>query len=521
MQKVSNKNKYASKIKLTKIRSLIVIDNAPLRQKPVNLAQKWLKKIKETEQSTKNFQDVDLKLYTDWSNLTMHPLIEKIEKSREEFLQLAEFHNLMVTVATQKNIAMPLAFTLLMEEEEQYKNGDDKTRAKIDIIRAERTRLLEDEIKQQSKEKSECNCASCRQQRDQFNKHFSDGDDFESASEGLGANLFDEVINNFRTEEKVIQESREKYQSHIQYYERLTDKKLIKIMRNFEEGFDFLAEAFSVLMNCARTDLLRKIWRMAPVSLKTVINKKTKTDFKMSVEELMNESEERDQVRAQAIGAEESSLHEDDFGSDFFMGLDSQHKKNKKVLSEDDKIRIKSLFRKIVRRIHPDHLKIEASLPLKSWFDVLWKKVAEAHEKNDLEKLIDLHHKISIALNDYDELSISELETAANRLEFEYKDLLREYADFKNHPAWKFSQLKDYSKLQKAQAKPYLQQQKKLNKDIEEIRAQRAEIERIAGLIKDGKIKLRPAKQKRRTSQARQNIRRRQSVTDAQGTFFE
>lgn len=111
------------KVKPSRIRSLLVIDNAPIRKKSINLVQKWFKKIEETEQSAKTFQETDLRLYTDWYNLTLNPLIQEIDQSRREFVKLAEFHNLMVVVSNERKISMPAAFLFLEDEERQYQKG--------------------------------------------------------------------------------------------------------------------------------------------------------------------------------------------------------------------------------------------------------------------------------------------------------------------------------------------------------------------------------------------------------------
>ena len=188
------------------------------------------------------------------------------------------------------------------------------------------------------------------------------------------------------------------------------------------------------------------------------------------------------------------------------MGPGFKVEKPKKDLKEDDKIRIKSLYRKIVRKIHPDNFNLEVPSELKSWFNIIWQKVAKAHREEDVEKLTVLHHKIVIALNEYDELGISDLNTAAISLESEYKALLAEYSSLKDSPAWNFSQLKDFKKLKSKLSKPFLRQQKELKEDLEDLKAQRAEIERVAGLIKAGKIKLRPLRKARRKTHGRRRV---------------
>jgi hypothetical protein len=148
--KSNHKTSY-QKLSPVKTKSLLVIDNTPIRKKSIKLAQGWLKKIEDTEKSAKKFQEVDLKLYEDWYNLTFNPLIESIDEVRREFLRVAEFHNLIVMISKEKNIPMPAAYLFLKDEEEQYKNGDNETRSKIDEVRLKRAKSLEDEILQETK----------------------------------------------------------------------------------------------------------------------------------------------------------------------------------------------------------------------------------------------------------------------------------------------------------------------------------------------------------------------------------
>jgi hypothetical protein len=522
--KVKNKTSHQKRSPV-KTRALLVIDNTPIRKKSIKLAQGWLKKIEDTEKSAKKFQEIDLKLYTDWYNLTFNPVIESIDEARREFLQAAEFHNLMVLVSKEKNISMPAAFLFLKEEEEQYENGDNETRSKIDLTRANRAKAMEAEVNQQN----ECDCEFCRQMRSEESQQLDpDGDSADKADEnddgGDGNNrsdLFKDAIETMRHEEELAEKSREKFKKQIEYFESISDKKLTKIMRSFEDGASFLVEAISILTQSSRVDLLRRIWKFAPGSLKTGLNKRAKLEFGISIEEMMNDLEERDQIRANFFAFQGKDDDEDGFDSDFFMGPRFRNEKQKKDLKEDDKIRIKSLYRKIVRKIHPDNFNLEVPSELKSWFNSIWQKVAKAHKEEDLEKLSVLHHKIVIALNEYDELGVSDLNTAAKSLESEYKSLLAEYSSLKESPAWNFSLLKDFKKLKSKLSKPFLLQQKELKEDLEDLKSQRAEIERIAGLIKEGKIKLRPQRKARRKTQGRGHRLSKQTRVDSSQMNFE
>ncbi len=516
MKATSKVNKKANRQKPTpvKTRSLVVLDNAPIRKKSITLAQGWLKKIEDTEKSVRKFQEIDLKLYTDWYNLTLNPLIESIDEMRQEFISAAEFHNLLVMISKEKNIPMPMAHLFLQNEDEEFKSGDNNTRTRITAIRAARTKAFENEMRQQNESGSYSG---------DDNDNSNDNDDVDSSH----SHHLKEAIDALKLEEDLVKKSREKYKKQIENYERITDKKLTKIMRSFEEGFSFLVEAISILSASSRVDLLRRFWKFASKSLKTFLNKQSRLDFGISIDDMMNDIEERDQIRASFFAYEESSKDnldnfddsEDGFANDFFMGFGLKKENFKKDLLEDDRIRIKSIYRKIVRRIHPDNFNLELPSDLKSWFKIIWQDVALAHKDEDLEKLTLLHHKIVIALGDFDELSVSDLNAAAKDLASEHETLLEEYSSLTDNPAWNFSQLRDFKKLKNKLSKPFLGQQKRLKEDLENLKEQRFEIERIAGLIKEGKIKLRPSKKARRKVPGRRRPSMRSSDRNSQMNF--
>lgn len=513
--KATLKKKYKTshqKLSMPITRSLLVIDNAPIRKESIKLAQSWLKKIEDTEMSAKKFQEIDLKLYTDWYNLTFNPLIESIDETRREFIRVAQFHNLMVMISKEEKIPMPAAFLFLKDEEDRYNSGDAEARFKIDAIRANRAKILEEEVNQQN----ECDCELCRQMRNESDQSKTDNDsDNNDDGSSKRSDLFKEAIETMKQEEELANKSREKFKKQIKYYESISDKKLTKFMRGFEEGLEFLMEAISVLTQSSRMDLLRRIWKLTSTSMKTLVNKRAKLDFGISIDGMMDDLEERDQIRANFFafrdGQNDESSSEDDFDSEFFMGSGFKNEKPKKDLKEDDRIRIKSLYRKIVRKIHPDNFNLEVPSELKSWFNIIWQKVAKAHKEEDLEKLSVLHHKIVIALNEHDELGVSDLQMAAMSLESEYKSHLAEYSSLKDGPAWNFSLLRDFKKLKSKLSKPFLRQQKELNDDLEDLNGQRADIEKVAGLIKDGKIKLPPQRKARRKTHGRTRPARQKS----------
>ncbi len=457
----------------------MVIDETPLRRVAIKAVQKWFKKIEDIEKSAVKFNQTDLKLYTDWFNLAIGPLQQKVEVTRREFLKLAEFHNLMVSVSLSKKIPMPSAYLYLMEEEEQYQNGDEELRADIDARRKKRSKDLEGQIYGSSHEEAD----------------YSD-----EGSSFAGQESLKDLYERAQADEERIRENRESSQEDIERYELLSDNDLREYMQDFDTACGFVVEACSILLPSARVDLMRRIWQFTPVRVRTYVNKKIKKSFGSTLDDLIDNIEEQVEIRSRIFEHESSD--------------DSEYKetyipsRTPSELKEDDQLRMKSMFRKIVRRIHPDHLKLEEIGHLKQWFSMIWRKVAEAHEKNDLGKLTSLHHKIMVALKEFDQLALSELKEAGQSLATEYRSLCEEVSDLKESPAWNFSKLKNYEKLQAKESKPYMMQIHQLQREISEMKKQRQEIERIAELMKSGEFRFHDRAQRARRRPARRRSRR-------------
>jgi hypothetical protein len=460
-------------------RALLVIDETPLRKIAIRSVQKWFKKIEDVEKSALKFSQTDLKLYTDWFNLSIQPLQKEIELIRRDFLKLAEFHNLMVSISLSKKIPMPSAYLFLMEEDEQYQNGDEHVRTMIDARRKKRALDLENELYGSSHD----------------DRTYSDEDSSYSEQESL-RDLYEQA----QADEERIRENRESNLEYIERYELLSDNDLREYMKDFDTACGFVLDACSVLLPAARVDLLRRIWQFTPVRARTYVNKKIKKSFGAALDDLIDAIDEQVEIRSRLFY--EESENDWDFKETYTPS------RTPSELKEDDQLRMKSIFRKIVRRIHPDHLKVEEVGHLKQWFALIWRKVAEAHEKNDLSKLTSLHHKIMVALKEFDQLALSELKEAGQSLETEYRSLCEEVSDLKESPAWNFSKLKNYEKLQAKESKPYLMQIQQLNREVAEMQKQRQEIERIAELMKTGEFRFHDRAQRVRRRPSRRRNRR-------------
>jgi hypothetical protein len=120
-------------------------------------------------------------------------------------------------------------------------------------------------------------------------------------------------------------------------------------------------------------------------------------------------------------------------------------------------------------KIHPDKLSPDFAANKKAWLDRLWKKIQVAYDRANVQSLQNLHLQVLITLKKYEELDYSELRSGSLLLKKELSRLERVNQDTLEHPAWGFSNLKSYKKLEKVIAEPFKENAKGIKKEIKRI----------------------------------------------------
>ncbi len=403
--------------------SVLIIDNGPLKRQAAEQAHAWLKKIEEFELALKKFNDIDQPLFTEWYNLTTHPLREELEVLTDEYLRLIEFHNTMIFIVNDQDVSMAQAYLILKEENERFVSGDTGVRSEIEKLRELRKKLIEDDL---GPEKD-------------FERHRSRGAD------GPGDSQPDQDEDNDR----------------LRFFENLTDSQVSEILRDPEDGASFLMNAIAILLQASRGDLLKKFWKLAPGALKKNLNQMARKNLGHSLEDLFEERP--------------GGFQQDNDASKMAKPKPPSRQETK---AEDERLKLKTLYRKIVRKIHPDQFSEDVTPEIKSWLGGLWHKVVHFYDKEDAQALEALHHKIVLRLKRYEELSVSEIHAAAKSLEKELQELLQEQKNSRKGPAWNFSELKNYKKVQNQVSKPFRLEKKRILENIEELELEHQILER-------------------------------------------
>ena len=143
----------------------------------------------------------------------------------------------------------------------------------------------------------------------------------------------------------------------------------------------------------------------------------------------------------EAFEAEWSEL-EDDFESFFeeAFGIPrsgSRHRRHPETAPNKDPaaLRVKTLYRSVVRRLHPD-VQSEMSSQKMEW----WHQAQAAYEKNDAEQLEMILNLCEIEdLGTTSQTSVSILIRITNQFRSTLRSIKREISKFRRDPAWNFS----------------------------------------------------------------------------------
>ncbi len=426
--------------------NLIALDQQPLRLQAINELETWHDKIELLEIEIQKFHETDFKLYNDWVRLTLNDLQEENNLLIDKYKNLALFHNWVVFTTEDKNISLPHAFFLMCEEELKFQKGSDEEKEQIGKLRQERTNKINTKLKSENK------------------NDFSDEDEFESEPDQDNDKQSDDNLDDsdwIKKEELQIRLMREKFQKEILFFESLTDKKIVKKMRQFDEGINLMSDCVYICSQCYRFDIVERIWNLVPLKIKAHFN----ADFKKQMGVTL------DQYLINVKNDAQRSSNSDEDGDEFNFKTHFENpfsNSNKEILPENIEV-AKIVYRRIMMKVHPDKLSTEFATTKKNWLDRLWKKIQTAYDKTDVKALQNLHLQVLVTLKKYDDLDYSDLKAGAHLLQSELARLGQSHQATLQHPAWGFSKLKSYKKLEKLVAEPYKKTSKELKKDIKRL----------------------------------------------------
>ncbi|MBC7370809.1 MAG: hypothetical protein H7326_04545, partial [Bdellovibrionaceae bacterium] len=406
--------------------AVLIIDNGPIRQRYFLEAQKVILKIEKFEDKIRIFHAEDQKLFNQWQDLTFREHRAKHARAQSKYLEIARFHNWIVATAHKLGIEMPKAFILMREEQIRWNNGDENTRREIDGHREQREAYIRNQMNGRFNESYETD---------------EQDEDVDSSADG-GLDGLDYFLD--RIEEIVLDEDTEfeKLTSASERIERMSDLADEDLERGLaDDEASFLL--FDVSLNWGQKHqdytLFKRLWKLMSRDQREYFGTVFASVTDASIEELLLQIGLSDDFDDTDRGPSEEDEDEAAFNEEYVDQPERPKKRDPGIDAAID-VRLKSVFRKLMRKLHPDmHAAGIEGEGQPIWVQRIWGLVQKAYTDRNVASLERLLKLTLIRMSAYDELTISELSEAKHWLKQDFKSIEEESAVLKNSWAWGFA----------------------------------------------------------------------------------
>lgn len=361
-------------------RSLAVTDDRKIRRDLFLATHNLLKKIRNLEKDHADFLRWDQILYEDWYNLTFRKERLVIEQLEKRYRTLTTFHMHLKHVAETSNVSFSRAYILLKEEEHQYQYGDQEWKFVIDRLRQQRLAWA-------SKRDTEHNSKVNHAESLYLNEDLKGAKDT-----GLHA------LNR-------------KARSVYHYLHDVSDEMMVRHFTDPMAGYDLFKESFQIAMKCTDWKLLYRIWKNSSPAYQQKLLKPMPSHLRDFLQQMINEMEHQN--------VDYSEIEKID-------------------------LLIRSTYRKLARRLHPD---IPMATHLQEWASKMWQKVQGAYQARDLQALRKLELMCLAELEELNSMTLDEIYESSLVFADELETLKKNLKSYRKHPAWRFSSRRDYDSL--------------------------------------------------------------------------
>lgn len=494
------KKELAERLIRNPVRDLLVVNDHLIRQKYFAEANDIIHKIEKIEKKIQLFHSSDQKRFDDWYKLTFRENQLSIERARQEFRKLAEFHNWVIATARMLDIELADALVLMQEEERRYQTGSEEERRKIELDREKRNAFIE---------------ADSGPKYDEEINHGREDSGDES-------NPMDAVID--RIEEILLPQDREILSAQEHRVERIfgVQKEMMELaLADQETAFLLFHLGLSWGERKGDFSYFVKMWKLFSREQKIFFSEVFQSITGQSIKYLLRKIDKNldldyDEEEPSSHSEEEDEDEEASQFNDEFIGRKGAAKKSSKFNPLEEE-KFKQLYRKLIRQLHPD---AHASEKPQGWMKRFWDSAQKAYQSKDLSALDRILKLTLLRTNSLDQLTVDEICQAKNWLEKDLSSLEGEAGQLKRSMAWGFSERKDYSTLTRKIRKEFDESLNTVLFEIKEIQRQHQILESMAaneGLTEE-KV-YRKKKTQKNQARRRRRPRRRQSEDDNQESF--
>lgn len=410
------------------LRALLVIDDRQLREERLEPVLKILKKMDRLQAKASDFHARDQRLFSDWFNLTFKDERDEIQARFDEYTELAKFHNDVLGLSRQLGIDLPEAYVYLRDEQRRWEQGGPEERARIDEERRRREEFIEREIHGEADE----------------------------------APLEDEGKEDSSAESLLDEDGR----IELAQLRDLSDDEIMELFEDPSEGAEHLLMALEIAAQIDDDALFLRSWDLASREAR----KEAEALFELTTGDRLRDIVKRMRANLEAKGAR-SDFREGDAGEASSDAMFEFIKPKAGSASSEDSA--KALYRKLVRRLHPD---LQTDRRMLDWMMKTWVRVQDAYKRRDvpaLEKLLAITLLRGGWLN---ELSLDEIAHSAEWIKEDLRSLEAETRSLKSSPAWGFSSRKDRRALSRKLRSELQAELHRLDTDVRQLRMEQEQL---------------------------------------------
>jgi len=463
------------------IQSLLVIDDNPIRKESFRDAEKIIRKIDRLDDKIINFNSSDQRLFNNWFEMTFRDEREKIEVLHSEYRELGIFHNWIIATAKMLDVSLPHAYRLMKDEEKAYAAGAQEVKRRIEREREVRDKYIREEIEREFGFSGD---------EDIFGDHFD---------------------SELEDEEELTYPSRSPEQElFMERFSEMPEKKIHKICKDQDSAFELLALVLDLGPGIEVTKLFLRIWDQVPHKHQTQFARDFSQQTKTSLAALIEEMRKTVALGEMTGDDGDDDGNDDEMDERFFDSSEARFETPKLNPFEIEKLKL--IYRKLVRRLHPDMQGLVGGRFQTRWQKKVWDDAQLAHKRLDVFELERLYRYTLLRQNELHDLTISEIRESQNWLQLEILKLEFEAKKLRKLPAWGFSRKKSLVSLTKRIKNGF-------DRDLDHIEGQLNELKEQHMYLEMRSLQTEPTRRKSKRSHGHKSGSPREDFR--QRSFFE
>lgn len=392
------------------------INDINFRQNKFYRATSALKKLINMQKYSEDFAEIDQLLFENWHAVTFKIENEKLLKIKNRKKQLENLKSHILYFVEINQVSFPEALNLLAEEQLQYQNGDAEWKYIIERLREQRITSARN-YQEKSKLKALNEPTSHSSLFDIYTH-----DDLES-DPPQRSNLY-----------SLDRKNRLLYH----FSQECNDCSLSSLLNDRKTGYRFFKNMFELAMKCGDWKLVGRIIRNTNQDYQKKIFKNFPLHFIDFINQLTQET--------------------------------NKGTASKVNQTQQNKNELEAKYKEILQKLESKKRQTSSNLKTLKFTDNLIRECQDAFERMDFYSLLKVENLTILHSGEFEEMTEERFQICMDELSERSKTLRRKVFNQQRHPAWRFSDRRDYGSLTQ-------RLRHKINREIQDLEKQVQDLE--------------------------------------------